>query len=186
MNEIINIIMKQESSMWGNPEVVLSAPKSLNIASVSAGSDFSFSMSDFNLKLEPGIGPTSLTQVISFRVPFTIVSKQQLIGYKQTLLFGLQRTPGVRVLMMMDLAGSVKIQEFDFADEIDPEGQVISLKDVSVFSVQGLELGVGLDGQVAEYAATIAVTIQRRNLEGSGLVHIDNLDVRAICCNGNE
>jgi hypothetical protein len=172
--------MKQESSMWGNPEVILSAPKSLNIASVSAGNDFSFSMSDFNLRLEPDIGPTSLTQVISFRVPFTIASNQQLIGYKQTLLFGLQRTPGVRVLIMIDLAGTVKIQEFDFADEIDPEGQVISLRAISVFSAQGLELGVGLDEQVADYTATISITIQRRSLKGSGLVHLDNLDVRAI------
>jgi hypothetical protein len=60
------------------------------------------------------------------------------------------------------------------------------LKAISVFNEQGLELGVGLDELATDYTATIFMTIQRQNLQGGGLVNIDNLDVKAICCNGHE
>jgi hypothetical protein len=177
--------MKEALEIWGKPEVLLSAPTVLNIASIGAGNDFSLTMNDFVLQMVPDMGPTSLTQVISFRVPFTIAADQQLIGYKQTLLFGLKRTPGVRVLIMVDLAGTAKMLEFDFAETLSDE-QIVALNSIPIFSVQGLELGVGLAPPIADYAATISITIQRRSLQESGLVQIDSLDVRAITVNYDQ
>ena len=172
-----------DDSIWGCAEVALSAPAAVSAEFTSNATQFAATLNDGGLKLEPNDGPTSLTQVISLRVPVTVAADQQLIGYLQDLTFGVQRSPDVRVLIVADLAGTVKTVEFDFENPT-AAAQSDPLRIVRVFSPQGLESSgggqVGLVGPVADYVATISITIQRRTLKGQGMVQIDSLDVSAI------
>jgi hypothetical protein len=174
-----------DASFWGTGEVVFSAPTAVTATFDGNGPILSAVVTSAALRVEPDTGPTSLTQVMSFRAPFTVPKGRQLIGYVQDITFGIQRSPDVRVLIMADLAGTVKTVEFNFGDlATDQDGRS---SNVRVFSPQGLESSgsglLGLDGPVADYTATISITIQRRNLKALGGVHIDGLDVAAVLTN---
>jgi hypothetical protein len=163
--------------------MVFSAPAAVSAVFTSNGTQFAAALTNGGLELEPNDGPTSLTQILSLRVPVAIPDDRQLLGYLQDVTFGVKRSPDVRVLIVADLAGAVKTVEFDFENPTAEE-QNDPMRLVRVFSPQGLESAgggqVGLPGPVAAYTATISITIQRRTLKGQGRVQIDNLDVSAI------
>ena len=170
-------------SVWGSGEMVFSAPAAVAAEFSKNGIEFAVAFPDNQLRLEPDVGPTSLTQVVSFRVPLTVPANQQLTGYLQTMTIGVSRSPDVRVLVVADLAGTVKTIEFDYeASGGTPVEEPLTV--VRFVSLQGVEQAgagaVGLIGPVAEYAATMSITIQRRTLVGQGFVQIDGLDVDAI------
>ncbi|CAB4965329.1 MAG: hypothetical protein F2840_13155 [Actinobacteria bacterium] len=139
--------------------------------------------SDVQLTLESDAGPTSCIQVVSLRAPVAVDPEQRLFGYWQNLTMGISRSPDVRVLIVSDLAGTVKTVEFDFEGEAGSAAE-LPLKSCRVVSVQGVERGgagaVGLFGPVADYVATMSITIQRRTQQGQGIVAIDGLDVSAL------
>jgi hypothetical protein len=172
--------MKNES-IWGCGELVFSAPKVLAASIGSTGDDLAVVFSDWQLKLEVDAGPLYLTQVASIRVPISVTEKQVLVGYVQTVLFGIERTPGVRGLIVADFMGSLHSLEFGFETPHGaPPGDSSALKSWRTFSHQGLELttGTGLQGPVPDYQASIMVTLQRRSLSDHELIAIDTLDVK--------
>ena len=172
-----------DESIWGEGEVVFSAPAAVKTAFLGAGVELAVAFSDFQLMLETDAGPTSRTQVVSLHAPVAVASDQRLIGYLQDINFGISRSPDVRVIIVVDLAGTLKIVEYDYEDEVGTHTD-IPLKSCRVVSVQGVEAGgsgaVGLFGPVADYVATISITIQRRTLRGQGIVAVDGLDVTAL------
>jgi hypothetical protein len=170
-------------TVWGTPEVVFSAPAAAAVNFISNGVELAAVMTSVNLRFDPGVGPTSLTQVLAFHAPITVADGRQLIGYVQDLSFGITRSPGVRVLIVADLAGTVKTIECEFGIQGAP-AQDDPLILARVFSPQGLESSgagiLGLVGPVADYAATISLTIQRRTLQENAVVAVEGLDVSAI------
>jgi hypothetical protein len=171
---------------FGTAEIVFSAPTTVTANFTNNGPELGAALSGFALELDLDAGPTSLTQVMSLRAPVTFAKDRQLIGYVQEIQFGIKKPPDVRVLIVADLAGTVKTVEFDFEGSTAPvlDDQI---RIVQFFSPQGLETSgaglLGLSGPVADYAATISVTIQRRTLKGQGSIHIDLFDVDAILTN---
>jgi hypothetical protein len=172
-----------DESIWGSAEVALSAPAAITAYFVNGGCEQSIAFTDFGLKLEPDVGPTSLTQVASFRMQVNVPADQQLMWYVQQLHFGEVLSQDVRLLIVADLAGTVKTIEFDFEKCEFADNRMDALRTVRVCSPQGIELlplQLGLNGPVADYVATISITMQRRNLKGYGVVQIDGLDVFAV------
>jgi hypothetical protein len=172
-----------DESVWGGAEVMFSAPAAITASFSKAGTQFAVVFSNNELRLEPDAGQTSLTQVVSFRAPVTVAHDQQLTGYLQGITFGVSRTPDVRVLIVADLAGTVRTMEFDY--ELSDAAPVeIPFKSWRFVSLQGVESAgaglVGLFGPVADYVATISITIQRRSLKGHGSVSVDGVDVDAL------
>jgi hypothetical protein len=101
------------------------------------------------------------------------------------LTFGVTKSAGVRVLIVADYAGTMDSVAFDFTTPPAsgaPQAEAVLLAPRLSFSPQGLEIGDGngLFAPVADYSATITVTILRRNLDESGIVQIDGLDVRPV------
>ena len=177
--------MKNES-IWGCGELVFSAPKVLAASFSTAGYDLAVVFSDWQLELQVDAAPLYLTQVASIRVPISVVEKQVLVGYGQTVSIGIERTPGVRGVIVADFMGSLHSLEFGFETPpgTPPGGSSaddITLKFWHTFSPQGLELtsGAGLTGPVPDYQASIMVTLQRRSLSDHGRINIDGLDVKA-------
>jgi hypothetical protein len=79
------------------------------------------------------------------------------------------RSPGVRVLTVADLASTLKVVELG-GQAPTAATQSDLLRSARVFSPQGLgpssgASGVGSFGPVADYTATLEVTIQRRAAE---------------------
>jgi hypothetical protein len=120
--------------------------------------------------------------MVSLRVPIQVADTQQLIGYFHNLIVSISKSPGARVLISVDLAGTAKSWEFDYQPP-GAEPVNIPLKHEVIFSVQGLErsgdLGVGLFGPIADYHATLLITAQRRSEQEFVLASIDSLDVSA-------
>ena len=172
-----------DESVWGEGEVLFSAPGATKVAFLSAGVELAVAFSDVQLALEADAGPTSRTQVVAIRAPVAVGPDQRLIGYLQDIKFGISRSPDVRVLIVADLAGTLTIIEHDYEDGMAPRTEM-PLKIHRVVSVQGTEAGgagaVGLFDPVADYVATISITMQRRTLRGQGIVAIDGLDVSAL------
>jgi hypothetical protein len=148
----------------------------------SNSNEFSAVFPGGQLRFDQDTGPTSLTQVMSIRASITIPAGQQLIGYLQGLQYGVTRTPGVRVLIVADLAGTLHTIELGY-DPATAPGQDDPILIAPVFSLQGLESAsasnLGLSGPVADYVATINVTIQRRTLKETAVVQVNGLDVAA-------
>jgi hypothetical protein len=174
--------MPDPTSVFGDPKQELSVPLDAATQFTANGPEFAAVFPGGELRFDQDTGPMSLTQVISISAPVTLPAGQQLIGYLQQLEYGVVRTPGVRVLIVADLAGTLKTIElgYDLATapgQNDPE--IIAV----VFSLQGLESAspssLGLSGPVADYVATISVTIQRRTLNETAVVQVGGLDVAA-------
>lgn len=172
-----------DETIWGCPEVVISAPTALDMQFTRIDNHLAAVVVDGVLRLEAGDGPTSLTQVVSLRAPISVAEGRLIVGYLQDLTIGVERSAGIRVLVVADLAGTLKTLEFDFGSPAAPL-QDDQLRLVRVFSPQGLEaaanFGLGLPGPVADYTATISITIQRRTTAETGLVKVEGLDVFAI------
>ena len=173
--------MKNES-IWGYGELVFSAPKVLTASISSAGSDLAVVSPDWQLQLQADAAPLYLTQVASIRVPISVTEKQVLVGYVQTVGFGIVRTPGVRGVIVADFMGSLHSLEFGFETPhgAPPDDSSPPLKFWHTFSPQGLELAsdAGLVGPVPDYQASIMVTLQKRSLSDHGIISIDSLDVK--------
>jgi hypothetical protein len=172
--------MKNES-IWGCGELVFSAPKVLAASFASTGDDSAAVFSDWQLELQGDAAPLYLTQVASIRVPISVAEKQVLVGYVQTVNIGIERTPGVRGVIVADFMGSLHSLEFGFETPHGaPPGGSSAEKFWRTFSHQGLELttGTGLPGSVPDYQASIMVTLQRRSLSDHGIITIGGLDVK--------
>jgi hypothetical protein len=176
-----------DQPIWGDAKVTLSVPNPLAVSCTSNGDDFSAVFSHAGFRLDPGTGFTCQTLAVSIRVPVHLAAGKQLVGYRQVLNFSVGRTPGVRVLIVADLAGTLQSVEFPFqtppADGAGSGDETQEPLDSKVsFSPQGLEIGdgKGLFGPVADYVATILVTIQRRSLQEHGSVQLDGLDVAPV------
>jgi hypothetical protein len=179
----------KDDSIWGCGELVFAAPKALAVNFSSVGNNFAAVFSDATLSVDPGTGPTSLTQVLSIKVPINVPTGQLLIGYLQHLVFGVERSAGARVLVVTDLAGTLKVVEFDFRTPAGAEADPATLppdpaslpQDHIVFGPQGMEFGLGgLISPVADYHATIMLTIQRRSIHEHVLLHLQEFDVTPI------
>jgi hypothetical protein len=176
-----------DAPFWGDAEVTLSAPGALTVSCASNGDDFSAVFSDATFRFDPGEGVTSQSLAVSIRVPVNLAQGQKLVGYRQALTFGVGRTPGVRVLIVADLGGTLGSVEFGYtippaAGNPPPDEAQEPLTSHVIFSPQGLEIGdgKGLFGPVADYVANILVTIQRRSLDEHGSVHLDAVDVAPV------
>ena len=173
-----------DPSFWGNPAVNFTAPCNLEVDFASNGDDFSAIFPSASLNFNPGSGPTSLALSLSFSAPVILGPGRQLVGYRQALNYGVTKSPGMRVLIVTDFAGTMDRVEFNFetpaASGAPAELASVILAPRLTFSAQGLEVGDGhgLLAPAADYAATITVTIQRRNLDEFGLVQINGLDVK--------
>lgn len=167
---------------WGSPLVTLSAPNEVTLEATAAANQIAVLTPGARIELQAGSGPASLTQVLSFRIPVYIPEKQQLLGFVQDVILGITKSNGARVLVVADLAGTVKTFEMGFAESTaTPINQALHIE--RFFSLQGLEIAsagvLGIEGPVHEYEATLVITVQRRNLEQSAIVSIDNLDIAA-------
>ncbi|MFN8491759.1 MAG: hypothetical protein U0350_29435 [Caldilineaceae bacterium] len=178
---LVEDIMTQQN-IWGSPLVTLSAPAEITLNATAADAQLALVTPNAKVELQAGSGPASLTQVLAFRVPVCIADHQRLVGFVQELTLGITKSNGVRVLVIADLAGTMKIFEEGFAD---PTATPITqpLRSERFFSIQGLEtagLGVlGVEKPAPDYEATLIITVQRRNLNEYAMVAIDALDIVA-------
>ena len=174
--------MSDPTTGFGDPKQEFSVPLDAAAQFTTNANEFAAVFPGGELRFDQGTGPMSLTQVMSISAPITIPAGQQLIGYLQQLTYGVTRTPGVRVLIVADLAGTLKTIELGY-DPATASGQTDPDIIAIVFSLQGLELAspsnLGLSGPVADYVATINVTIQRRTLKETAVVQVNGLDVAA-------
>jgi hypothetical protein len=174
--------MSDPTTVFCDPKQEFSVPFDAAAQLVTIGNELSAVFPGGELRFDQGTGPTSLTQVMSISASVTIPAGQQLIGYLQQLQYGVTRTAGVRVLIVADLAGTLKTVELGY-DPATAPGQDAPIIVASVFSLQGLESAsadnLGLSAPVADYAATISVTIQRRTLTETATVQVTGLDVEA-------
>lgn len=171
-----------KQNIWGSPIITLSAPAALTLEVTATGAQLAIAAPNAQVELQAGSGPASLTQVLSFRVPVCICDHQRLLGFVQDLTFGITKSNGARVLVVVDLAGTVKTFEESFADPTAPPPNQ-AFRTERFFSIQGLEaagLGVlGVEKPAPDYEATIVITVQRLNLDEHAIVSIDSLDVVA-------
>ena len=173
----------QEEGVWSSPDLILSAPETIELEATSNGNQLAVGWSNLKVELQANDGPASSTRVFSFRVPVRVLNSQRLIGFLQDIAIGIVKSNGARVLIVADLAGTVNTFEFGFASETaEPLNEVLRFE--RVFSLQGLEsasaLSVGLSGPVPDYEATFLITAQRRNLHEFAIAAIDSLDIAAI------
>jgi hypothetical protein len=172
-----------EQPFWGEASVDFTAPRAVTVELASNGPDFSAVFPESAFRFDPGEGPLSLTHVVALRVKVNLPAGQQLAGYRQVLQFGVGRTPGVRALIVVDLAGTLRTVEFDYqtppADPSTADEEQEPMAFLRVFSAQGMELGDpnGLVGAAPDYVATVLITLQRRSLQEHGSLQLDGLDV---------
>lgn len=168
--------------VWGSPIVTLSAPAPISLQATAAGAQVAIVPTGAQVELQAGSGPASVTQILSFRIPVRLSGRQRILGFVQEINLGITKSNGARVLVVADLAGSVRTFEAGFAN---PTAQPLidTLRVERFFSVQGLEaasLGVlGLGKPAPDYEATFVITVQRRNLDEHAIVSVDTLDVVA-------
>jgi hypothetical protein len=179
---IEGVSMSDPTTVFGDPKQEFSVPCDAAAQFTINGNELAAVFPGGQLRFDQDTGPTSLTQVMSISASITIPAGQQLIGYLQQLQYGVTRTPGVRVLIVADLAGTLETIELGY-DPATAPGQDSPIIIASVFSLQGLESAsasnLGLSPPVADYVATISVTIQRRTLKETAVVQVNGLDVAA-------
>jgi len=170
-------------SVWGKGELVFAAPKALQAQFTATANDLAVVFPDWSLDLQGDSAPMALTQVAAIRVPIKLTTKQTLVGYVQTLQLGIERTAGVRAAIAIDCAGQSFTQEYGFKTPVGaPPGESLPMEHWRTFSHAGLELGpgTGLSGPVADYQASIMVTVQRRTAADRILITIEGLDVAPV------
>ena len=176
-----------DDSIWGAGEILFSAPKVLAVELNSNGDNFSAVFSDAQLTLGSDDDTLCLRQAVAIRVPINVPEGQKLVGYRQQLSFGVTRTVGIHALLVAELAGTVKVVEYDFVAPGGDAGDPISIppngfdSPVHVFSAQGVEIADGgLIGPVPDYEATITLMIRRRSAAETGILELQGLDVAPV------
>jgi hypothetical protein len=174
-----------DQPFWGDASVEFTAPQAVEVDCAANGPIFSAAFPESSFRFDPTVGTLSVTHVISLRVPVNLPAGQELTGYWQVLQFGLGRTPGVRALIVADLAGTLRTLEYDYdTPPADPNAPMDEATEpmafLRVFSAQGMELlgdGHGIVGAVPDYVATVLIKLERRSLREHGSIHLDGLDV---------
>jgi len=176
-----------DESTWGAGGLLFSAPNDLTIDFETNGDDFSAVFSDAQLQLGADDDTLCLRQVVAIRVPINVPKGQKLVGYRQEVSFGVTRTVGIHALLIAELAGTVKVVEYDFVAPGGDASDPISIPStgfespVHVFSAQGVEIAQGgLIGPVPDYEATITLMIRRRSARETGILGLEGLDVAPV------
>ena len=171
--------------IWGfpvKPTVTLSAPAKVSLESTATDTSLSILPKGAQIEFQPDSDRENCTQVFSFRIPVNISKEQRLLGFVQDITLGITKSGGSRVLIVADLAGTVKTFEWGFAalnlPSIDKQ-----IHTERFFSVQGLESAMagslGIQGPVPDYEATIVIKVQRINPKEVVNISIDALDIEA-------
>jgi len=171
-----------DRSVWGEPVTLMSAPAEIKLSATSAANSLSVIFTPGVIADLQGSGPLCATQAVSFRAPVRVGANERLIGYLNDLSISVNKSPGARAMVTVDLAGATKSWEFS-PDFPEAEPLATAMKRERIFSVQGLEkasvIDLGLVGPASDYYATLVITAQRRNEQEFALVTIDSLDIVA-------
>jgi hypothetical protein len=167
--------------VWGVGKLDFSAPKWTNTEFTHTGTDLSLVFPNFSASLLTDCDPLQAVQTISFRVPITIPKGFCLIGFKQKITLGSNRTAGVRIIVVADLGGTVRTRELSYIESESQKDQSDALIDWWVVSPLGLEVGFSQGNEeVLEYAGTIAIIVQRRTKDSRVSCEIDSVDVSSV------
>lgn len=170
----------KDHPVWGDGEVVFTAPKALQVKFTSSGNDLAIVFADWVMDLQGDSAPLSVTQAASIRVPIHITTKQTLVGHVQSLQIGLERTAGVRASIVAEFAGNSFSWESGFKTPVGaPPTESLPMEVWRTFSNTGLELGQGTGhpGPAPDYQVSIMVTLQRRTVADRAVLSIEGLDV---------
>jgi hypothetical protein len=167
--------------VWGAGTVDFSAPKWTNTEFTHVGMDLSLVFPNFSANLLTECDPLQAAQTVSFRVPFTIPKGFGLVGFRQKITIGTNRTSGVRVVVIADLGGAVRTHELSYIESVSQGDKSDVLYDWWIMSPAGLEFGMSQgNGEVLEYAGTITVIVQRRTKDALVSCQVDSVDVSSV------
>ncbi|MBI4751642.1 MAG: hypothetical protein HY774_24435 [Acidobacteria bacterium] len=155
--------MLDQTNVFGTVELITPKEDADLVRSNAVANVSAVLFDSFKIDLQPGQDCLSESKLYSFRIPIQIPEEKSVIGYMQTLGFGVQQSTGARVVIVADLAGTTNVLEFPYGR--NPDEPLTPLLFRRFFSVQGLDLatqdGMGLEVP-PPYEASLMISVQRR------------------------
>lgn len=173
--------MSDQTNVFGTVELLTPKEDADLVRSNAVANVCAVLFDSFKIDLQPEQDYLCGSKLCAFRIPVQIPGGKSVIGYVQTLGFGVQQSSGARVVIVADLAGTINVLEFPYGR--NPDEPLTPLLFRRFFSVQGLDLatqdGMGLEVP-PPYEATLVISVQRRTAQDFALVSIDGVDIVAV------
>jgi hypothetical protein len=121
-----------------------------------------------------GQSPLSHAVFAMIEVPVSFHADSVFTGYKSDVRGFLSKPAGTRVLILLDMAGTLRTVEFPFGKDLE---QSLFL---DLFSLQRIDVENAEHPRAPAFTATVGILVQRLNEKEEVSVTLDTLDVEAI------
>ena len=122
----------------------------------------------------------SATKLVTFRAQVAAPADRSVFGFRQVLRGFVNKGKGSRVVIVADLAGTTKVFEYPFGEEVTDENFTHAFVTPDVNLTTGTEEVAPLP----EFAGTITLLVQVRSPDDGVLAAIDSLDFEALVAGG--
>jgi hypothetical protein len=153
-------------------------PKEVSGYTATDGKTYTVAFDDINITLDTSMQELSATNLVTYHIPVQAPKDRKLIGYRQTIEGFIMKDRGSRVVIVADVAGTTKVVEYPFGQEISDGVQNYTITFISP-DINALVEGDML-GSPQEYSGTLTLLVQRRSTKDTVTGTIDGIDGFAL------